>query len=166
MNSPRTTRRTNGSHSGNGLQAEPAISQDLLETPGFLLSQSGRLIRDKLMTALKPVGIVPQELAILRLLVVSREPISQQAIGAKCNLDKTTVTELVDGLEGQVYVRRQVSAKDRRSKIISITASGRRVLNKAEKLATVAEENFTSLMTEREWSTVRKCLIRFIEEHS
>jgi len=119
-----------------------------------------------LMTALKPVGIVPQELAILRLLVVSREPISQQAIGAKCNLDKTTVTELVDGLEGQVYVRRQVSAKDRRSKIISITASGRRVLNKAEKLATVAEENFTSLMTEREWSTVRKCLIRFIEEHS
>ncbi len=163
MKSVTTTRRSNG---GIGFQAESSISQELLETPGFLLSQSGRLIREKLINALKPVGIAPQELAILRLLVVSHKAMSQQALGVKCNLDKTTVTELVDGLEGQVYVRRQISTKDRRSRVVSITANGRRILNRAEKLAATAESDFTSLMTEREWTTVRKCLIRFIEEHS
>lgn len=141
------------------------VQSTLMDTPGYLLSQSGRLIRERLADALRPVGLVPQQLTILKLLSAS-EPMTQQAIGARCNLDKTTITELIDSLEQRGYVKRQVSPKDRRSKEVSITGSGRRVLNRALKLAQEADEQFISLMSEKEWTTVRKCLMRYLGSHT
>jgi DNA-binding MarR family transcriptional regulator len=163
-----TRLRSNGSSrtkqndgDGNGYHG---ISSELLETPGFLLSQTGRLIREQIAAALKPTGISGQELAIMRLLADGIS-LSQQVIGAKSNLDKTTITELVDELESKGYARRQVSAHDRRSKEISLTASGKRMLTRAERLASAVEQDFTDLLSEREWNTIRKCLIRYIETH-
>jgi DNA-binding MarR family transcriptional regulator len=145
-------------------KVESLLQAELRENPGFLLAQSARIMREKLSGALSGTGLSMQELTILRLLSASG-PMNQQELGAACNLDKTTVTELIDSLEANGFARREISETDRRSKQIILTASGKRVLAKASKLASQAEEEFIEMFSEREWSTIRKCLARYLDSN-
>jgi DNA-binding MarR family transcriptional regulator len=143
-------------------KVDPLLQAQLRDNPGFLLSQTARVMRDKLSEALSGTGLSLQELTILRLLA-SAGPMNQQELGKNCNLDKTTITELIDSLEQARLARREVSDADRRSKQISITAGGKKALAKATKLAAEAEQEFTALLSEREWLVVRKCLSRYLD---
>lgn len=139
------------------------IQDGLRRNPAFLLAQTARLMRERVSGALRGTGLSPQELTILRLLQGSG-PINQQELGTACNLDKTTITELIDSLQAAGFVRRDVNVNDRRAKQISITVSGKRVLKKASRLAESVEKEFVQLLSEREWSTVQKCLQRYLDE--
>lgn len=141
---------------------ESDLQAELRENPGFLLAQSARIMRDKLSGALSSTGLSLQQLTLLRLLA-SAESMNQQELGSACNLDKTTITELIDTLEQAGFAKRRVNRADRRAKKITLTPAGKRVLGKATKLAAQAEEDFLRLFSEREWSTVRRCLTRYLE---
>lgn len=119
-------------------------------------------MRDKLAGALSSTGLTLQQLTLLRLLASSGS-MNQQELGAACNLDKTTITELIDTLEEAGFAKRRVSRADRRARKITLTPAGKRVLDKASKLAAQAEEDFLQLFSEREWSIVRRCLTRYLE---
>jgi DNA-binding MarR family transcriptional regulator len=143
-------------------KVDSLLQAQLRDNPGFLLAQSARVMREKLSDALSGTGMSLQELTILRLLA-SAGPMNQQELGKNCNLDKTTITELIDSLESAGLARREVSDTDRRSKQISITPGGKRALTKATKRAGEAEREFMELLSQREWTVLRNCLSRYLD---
>jgi DNA-binding MarR family transcriptional regulator len=84
-------------------------------------------------------------LGILR----DREP-TMNELGAYLNLDKSSITGLVDRAERRGLVRRTTSSRDRRSVQVSITDAGRRI---AEQVSTKFDHRMaaiTARLTEAE----------------
>ena len=80
--------------------------------------------------ALAPLGLGPKGFGALAILV--REgPLSQQRLGAKQGVDRTTTVAVVDELERAGFVERRRDPSDRRAYSLQPTAKGRRVLERA-----------------------------------
>ncbi len=141
------------------------LSPSLAASPGYLLNKAARMLRDNVTEALKPVGLAPAELGILRVVQEEGSPM-QSVIADKCFLDRTTVTELLDGLEERKLVVRESSKADRRCKTIRLTPLGRRILVRGARAATRAQQDFFRIVTTDEWETIRHVLVRFIEAAS
>jgi DNA-binding MarR family transcriptional regulator len=72
----------------------------------------------------RELGLRPASFGTLRAL---DEPRSMSEIAAVLHCDNSNVTGIVDGLEERGLVRRTASERDRRVKLIALTAEGRRV---------------------------------------
>lgn len=59
-------------------------------------------------------------------------PMRSGELADHCLLTRPAVTELVDGLVGDGYVRREEEPDDRRAVVLSLTASGRRAIERFE----------------------------------
>lgn len=84
-------------------------------------------------TALRSItrsGLGLSDFAILELLL-HKGPQPVNVIGKKILLTSGSITTAVDRLAGKKLVRRQNAAADRRSRIVELTSSGRRVISKA-----------------------------------
>ncbi len=78
-------------------------------------------------------------------------------------MDRTTVTELVDGLEERGLVQRLKNPNDRRSNQLFMTPQGRRVLTRAIRVVEKSNRQFLSVLDASEWATVRASLLKLIE---
>jgi len=144
-----------------GSYAIPAV---LADSPGFLLNRSARLIRDKNMEALKPTGLNIRDLGLLRV-IASEGPLSQQALSARHKTDRSTVVDVIDGLEKRELVMRSTNPRDRRSHLLVVTPRGKKLLNAANKLTQKEKKSFLQALTEEEWQLLRSLLTRLIEFH-
>ncbi len=126
-------------------------------------SASGRAISDSVLIALrkiiqaiemnskklvKRVGLTGPQLVILRE-IERRGEVTAGEIARAVSVSQATVTGILDRLENRALLVRQRSARDKRSIIVSITASGRQILQDAPPLMQEAfVERFCSL---KEW---------------
>lgn len=138
------------------------LSTSLADSPGFLLNKAARMLRENVVEVLKPVGLLPPELGLLRVIQEEGAPV-QSILADRCGLDRTTVTELLDGLEKRELVTREMSTTDRRYKAIRLTPLGRKILVRGLRAATRAQQDFFKVITEEEWTTMRGALVRYIE---
>ncbi|WP_331728447.1 MarR family transcriptional regulator [Streptomyces sp. NBC_01176] len=67
-------------------------------------------------------------------------PTSQLALGKDLGLDKTTLTAVLDRLEGAGLVVRRPSASDRRTRVCEATESGRDLADRAAKDVSLTEQ--------------------------
>jgi DNA-binding MarR family transcriptional regulator len=72
-------------------------------------------------------------------------PLTQQALADRLRLQKSTVSRLVDQLDGDGTVERTPNPADRRSVLIALTAAGRR---KAERLRQAQTDLFKRLLAD------------------
>lgn len=138
------------------------LSPALASSPGYLLNKAARTLRVAVTEALKPVGLLPPELGILRV-VHDEEAPAQSVVADRCFLDRTTVTALIDNLEQRKLLVREVSKTDRRQKIVRLTPLGRQILTRGSKAATRAQQDFFLIVSPEEWEDMRQCLVRYIE---
>jgi DNA-binding MarR family transcriptional regulator len=75
---------------------------------------------------------------------VQEGPLSQQSLGAKQGIDRTTMVAVVDELERSGLVERRRDPSDRRAYSLHATAKGHRVLGRAGEAAKRAEAEFLS----------------------
>jgi len=144
-----------------GIEPVPA---SLSDSAGFLLNRAARIIREMVSEALQPLGLSPQEMGLLKLLAAGG-PSTQQGLCTKHNIDRTTMVQLVDGLEERQLVIRQPSSADRRANLIFLTPRGRKTLSKASRLAQKQQQRFLSPLSEPEWEVLRQHLIKLLEYH-
>lgn len=138
------------------------LSPALASSPGFLLNKAARKLRDAVTDALKPVGLLPPELGVLKVVHDEAAP-SQSVIADRCLLDRTTVTALIDTLEKRKLLVREASSVDRRQKIVRLTPLGRQILIRGSKAATRVQQDFFEVVSPQEWEAMRRCLVRYIE---
>jgi DNA-binding MarR family transcriptional regulator len=89
--------------------------------------------------ALRSVGLTPALFVVLNVLG-AREGAIQQELGSAMGIDPSTMVSLIDQLEGAGLARRRPHPQDRRARQVSITPKGRRLLERARKLAFEVED--------------------------
>jgi MarR family transcriptional regulator, organic hydroperoxide resistance regulator len=135
--------------------AAQTLSQEIFD----LLYDLFGYFKPHLATAAAAVALGPQDAKALRLL---DEPMSMRDLAAALTCDASYVTGIVDNLEKDGLVERQVSASDRRVKQIQITDSGRKVCRQLE------SRLFDDMpgargMTEEELMALRDGLLRMLQ---
>ncbi len=141
------------------------IPSAFLNSPGYLLNQAARLHLRLVEETLKPAGLGLQQFGLMR--IISAEgPITQNVFAAKYGIDRTTVTELVDGMEERGLVSRQKSSKDRRYNELLLTPAGKKLLARTQKMHEKTNQKFLSVLQDEEWEQLRASLVKLIIANS
>ena len=122
------------------------------------IMRAQQILLARLNAALEPHGITFARYEALMLLYFSREgalPLGK--IGDRLQVHRTSVTNVVDGLEASGLVTRSAHPTDRRAVLASITEQGRAVAREATE--TLHAEGFgTQPLGERDLNAIAKTL--------
>src|SRR4051812_24258626 len=99
----------------------------------WLLSQAHFALANELTAAFEPIGITMREYQVLG--AALQGSFTQKELADLVGLDKTTMVAAVDDLEREGLAERHPSESDRRARVISVTASGKRKVAQARKVA-------------------------------
>ena len=107
------------------------IIDDFQRGPGFLLTESARLLRKLIDRRLQPLGLSRAQWSILAILS-NQEGLSQSQISAKLEIEKSTAGRLIDQVERSGWIERRPIAGDRRAWGIHLTDQARQLLAQVE----------------------------------
>jgi DNA-binding MarR family transcriptional regulator len=145
------------------LAANDRLPETLSPRVGFLLNLCNAGIREMTRQALKALGITPRHYGIIATLY-SERALSQQAIGEKIEIDRTSMVLLVDDLEKKKLVVRDTHPKDRRYHLICLTPSGKKLFEKVDKRIESVEEQFLVTLTLSEKEILHSILMKLIKK--
>src|SRR6185436_625921 len=123
---------------------KPPLSNGAQLPPGltgryeFLMNRPAQRIREMTEKTLEPLKIAPKQYEVLAA-IHFEGPSSQRAIGETLKIDRSTMVLLTDDLERKKLVVRRDHPEDRRYYLLYLTASGKELFQKAQKLVVKAE---------------------------
>jgi DNA-binding MarR family transcriptional regulator len=135
--------------------------QQFLEAqPTYWLKRVYQALRRRVDSELRPLAItLSQRDALLSLF--HEGPSSHGALSDRLGLEQSSVSRLVEGLEKRGLVASKESEIDRRSRVVSLTESGRRLLQSTPGSSQLAGTMLAGALTESELrqliSLLRKC---------
>lgn len=97
------------------------------------------------------------------ILLVQEGPLSQQRLGERQGIDRTTMVAVVDELERAGYVDRRRDPRDRRAYSLHATPKGRRVLKRAAEATHRAEDEFLAGLTAADRSRLKRLLRTLVQ---
>jgi MarR family 2-MHQ and catechol resistance regulon transcriptional repressor len=106
-------------------------NQDCSATRVWLvLWKAARAVEQNALNSVAGLGLGLSDFAVLEaLLHTGSQPVN--AIGRKVLLTSGSITSAIDRLESRRFVRRAVDPRDSRSRIVHLTAAGRRLITRA-----------------------------------
>ena len=128
---------------------------------GYLLGQAHLAHRQIAEAKLAPLGLGVKELGALSVLA-DEGPLSQQRLGERMRVDRTTMVAVVDGLERKDFAERERNPEDRRAYALRMTSRGRRVLGRANEVAEQAEAKFLAPIAAADRRQLKELLRRLI----
>ncbi len=121
------------------MEGGTSTDTEIAEFAGQLFFRLWRASHTHVTEALQSIGLTPALFGILNVLG-AREGAIQQELGAAMGIDPSTMVSLIDELESAGLAKRRPHPQDRRARQVSITAKGRRLLQRARKKAFEAED--------------------------
>ncbi len=91
-------------------------------------------------------------------MLVQEGPLSQQRLGERQGIDRTTMVAVVDELESAGFVERRRDPRDRRAYSLQATAAGRQVLERAAEATKGAEDEFLAPLPAAERRRLKQLL--------
>lgn len=128
----------------------------------FLLGKLHIRALDLEVHELEPLGIDIKQHAVLTLLA-DEGPMTQQELGQRLGIDRTTIVTVVDGLDQKDLVERRRSPADRRAYLLTLTPSGRHARQRGQRLVDAAERELLDALDESERRTLTELLGRALE---
>ncbi len=101
---------------------------------------------------LKPFHLTPGERPFY-LTLISQDGITQEALTAEVQVDKSATARVLDSLERKGLVTRRRNEQDRRSNLIYLTEKARRMYPDVMAALTEFNQQFVQLLTEEEYDT-------------
>jgi DNA-binding MarR family transcriptional regulator len=145
-------------------QTAPRLPTELVSSALFLLKKLGMAAKEQSMDQYEEAGLHPYHHAILALLDEgSRE--TQGAIAEALGYDKGQLVGLLDELEGDGLVERRRDTVDRRRQTVTITAAGRKTLERLRSLSLEIEDDFLSPLSAAERTELHGLLLRIASAH-
>ncbi len=111
--------------------------------------------------ALEPIGLTGRLLAVL-IEAAEHAPDLQQRIGERLGVDRTTMVALIDSLETAGFVERRRDPRDRRGRLVYITAKGKRVLSDGLEASARVEQAFLEPLAPSQRDAFRNMLEKLI----
>lgn len=124
---------------------------------GFLFTQASQMIQDHLRPALTELGLIPKQMGLM-LLIEEQPGISQKEAGAVQRLDRTTMTQQIDHLEGAGYVERVARPSDRRAYGLYLTEKGTRTVAELWGHINSAHSDVFAKLSAEQVESMKECL--------
>ncbi|MFG1826821.1 MarR family winged helix-turn-helix transcriptional regulator [Microbispora bryophytorum] len=128
----------------------------------FLLGRLYMRALDLEARRLEALGVTVKQQAVLALLA-DEGPMTQQHLGQRLGIDRTTVVTVVDGLEQARLVERRRSPADRRAYLLTLTPDGVRAGEQGHGLVSGAEAELLGALGEDERRTLTELLGRAVQ---
>lgn len=125
------------------------------ESSGYLLWQVSMLWQRKIKRALDELDLTHTQyvlLAVLAWLSKSKEIVTQVDIANHSNTDRMMVSKVLRTLQEKGFINRQEHKTDTRAKNISLSKSGKTILEKAMKIVEETDNSFFSVLQSKEKS--------------
>ncbi|HEY1636730.1 MAG TPA: MarR family transcriptional regulator [Acidimicrobiales bacterium] len=132
--------------------------QELLDSPVFLLGYLGSSVKALAFEAFERAGANLHDLGILALLEEGAKD-TQAAIADALGLDRGQLVGVLDHLEDQGLIERHRDPKDRRRHMVSLTAAGRRRLEKLRSVLQQMEDEILESLDAKGRSTLHSLLL-------
>jgi DNA-binding MarR family transcriptional regulator len=136
---------------------------------GAVLSWAAQSAQEMADRALGPLGLTVKHFGVLTFLRGHEleserrgSSLSQQAIGERLRIDRTTMVGLIDDLEQKGYVKRERNPDDRRAYVITLTTAGRRAQRRAERAVDAHALEFFGQLSEAERQELDRLLGRLV----
>ena len=155
------SRSVDDGHNRHVQAASTSIPETLVRRTGFLLSTLGRRSREATVRALSPLGIKPYHYGVL-VVLEAVGPLPQQAVGRVLEIDKSTMTVVVDHLERTGLVERQRNPMNRRAYELMLTDAGRQVLAAAQPIVTKVDEEVLAPLDAGERTQLHALLLKLL----
>jgi DNA-binding MarR family transcriptional regulator len=97
--------------------------------------------QDEVETKLSAIGLSLAKLAALKVLSDAGESLPLTQLADRLSCVKSNITQLVDRLEADGLVRRQADPNDRRARLATLTAEGRKACREGSRVQGAAEQN-------------------------
>jgi DNA-binding MarR family transcriptional regulator len=125
----------------------PFADTEVAEYAGQLFFRLWRASHTRIAAALESIGLTPALFGVLNVLG-ARDGAIQQEIALSMGIDPSTMVSLIDELESAGLAERRPHPTDRRAREVAITAKGRRVLDRARRMATQVEDEVLRGLTD------------------
>ena len=129
--------------------------------PSFVLAKLGTLARQQCADLLAEARLNQHQHAILCCLD-EYGPACQKDIALRLGIDSGDIVAFIDGLQAQGLILRERDERDRRRQILTLTASGKRLLHKIEKMLDAAEPGILAVLSETESALLHQWAIRVL----
>jgi DNA-binding MarR family transcriptional regulator len=128
---------------------EAGILEGRRSSPGLLLALLGQDAMRRLRDAHTAHDLMPRQFQLLGLLD-DDGPMGQRELGQAMSTDPSILVTLLNPLEADGYIERNRDPADRRRHVVTLTAKGKRQLERAAKAQREAEDAiFAGLSTEQ-----------------
>jgi DNA-binding MarR family transcriptional regulator len=144
------------------MESGSTTDTEIAEFAGQLFFRLWRASHTHVAEALHSIGLTPALFGVLNVLG-AREGAIQQELGSAMGIDPSTMVSLIDELESAGLAKRRPHPDDRRARQVSITAKGRRQLERARNLAFDAEGEVLRGLTAKEHRDLVKLLRRALD---
>ena len=142
----------------------PRLPEELVASTAFLLKRLGFAVKEQTMEAYEGTGLHPYHHAIL-LVLGEGAPETQGSIADALGYDRGQLVGLLDELEERGLVERRRAPNDRRRHVVSLTADGKKALQKLRALSKRIEDQFLAPLSEAERAKLHTLLLRLAEKH-
>jgi DNA-binding MarR family transcriptional regulator len=142
----------------------PELPATLHRRLGAVLAWAAENAREVADRALEPLGLTVKHFGVMTFLRHETQhdgvpaSLSQQAIGERLRIDRTTMVSLVDDLERAGYVKRDRNPGDRRAYVITLTAAGRKAQARSERHLDAHARGFFGRLSEAEREELHRLL--------
>ena len=132
---------------------------------GFLLSRATWAMNNSVNRMLRENGLPDISVAYFAVLKAlwENEGMSITDLGEKAQLEKSTMTSLIDRMEGAGLLRREDHPTDRRAYRICLTPRGRELEEKLDQVAERAYEHLTRGIAREDLEAATKVCKRLIQ---
>ena len=131
------------------MATRPSANVEVAEFAGQLFFRLWRASHTRIAAALESIGLTPALFGLLNILG-AREGAMQQELGSAMGVDPSTMVSLIDELESAGLAKRRPHPTDRRARAVAVTPKGRRVLERARKMAMQVEDEVLRGLTAAE----------------
>lgn len=137
---------------------------DIEESAGFLVAKAYQRLFSCFRTGLEPFGVTPQQFALMAFLW-RQDGLSQAELSEQAEIDRTTLSGLVDRLQKLALVERCRHPADRRIWLVRLTPAGRALEAKLVPVALQVRERFTANLDDNEYRDLCDLLKKLREVH-
>lgn len=118
-------------------------------SPSFLLSQLGAVMARRFAEAIVATGLSPRAFGVLSN-IAELGPRTQQQLADELGMHRNNMVTLIDELEAHGWARRVRNRADRRAFDITLSAAGRRVLERAARVVPDLDAELSAGLTAEE----------------
>jgi DNA-binding MarR family transcriptional regulator len=116
---------------------------------GYVASRAALVLRKDFERTLGPLGLKIVDYSLM-VLVVSNPEVNQKQLGEALDISAPNMAITIDRLVERGWVERVRSTQDRRAMIIHLTATGRELVKRAQKIAATMEEETLAVLSPAE----------------